>query len=226
MYAAHVGPSGVALEVIATGAATTGLDVTAKSYGAVIGGELAALVLRAGSAAAPATRTKTFVVNAVESDTAGNLWHCVAPGTPGTWRQLSGPSTAGAFHAIDPVRVYDSRSAAPAPGTLASGANRVVSIADARDPGTGVVTVANAVPVGATAIAFNITVTDTVAAGFLSVAPGNATSSPSSSINWSATGQILANGLIAKVHTDRTVKVFCGGGGGAHFIIDVNGYWS
>jgi hypothetical protein len=225
VLAAHYGPTGNALEVDAAGAGTTGISVTAATYGAVIGGNLAALVVRAGSATAPSGRTGTFVVNAVDSDTNGNLWHCVAAGTPGTWRKLSGPSTGGAFHPIDPVRVYDSRSAAPTPGALGSGSSRVVSVADARDGTTGAVVTAGAVPAGATAIAYNLTVVDTIGSGFLSVAPGNAASSPSSSINWSATGQILANGLIGKVHTDRTVKVFCGGGGTTHFVIDVTGYW-
>jgi hypothetical protein len=52
----------------------------------------------------------------VASTNGGELWWCVASGTPGEWRKLSGTSTAGAFHLLpSPVRVYDSR-----PGTSPS----------------------------------------------------------------------------------------------------------
>lgn len=47
-------------------------------------------------------------------DAAGDLWQCVSQGTPGSWRKVGGPATAGALHVLaSPVRVYDSR-----PGTL------------------------------------------------------------------------------------------------------------
>ena len=223
--ARQAGSKGTGVLVEATGADCVGVQVSATTYGAVIRGDLAALVVEAASATSPPARPTSAVLNSVDTDTNGNLWHCVEAGTPGSWRKVSGPTTGGAFHPIDPVRVYDSRAAAPAPGALASGSNRVVSIADAREGVAGAVVAADVIPAGASAISFNVTIAETVGSGFLSVAPGNATSSPSSSINLSATGQILANGLIVKVHTDRTVKVFCGGGGSTHFIVDVSGYW-
>ena len=35
----------------------------------------------------------------------------VRSGLPaGTWRKLTGPATAGSFHAVSPSRVYDSRA--------------------------------------------------------------------------------------------------------------------
>jgi hypothetical protein len=40
----------------------------------------------------------------------GELWVCTAGGTPGVWRKVAGPTTAGALHVLAPaVRVYDSR---------------------------------------------------------------------------------------------------------------------
>ena len=223
--ARQAGSKATGVLVEATGPDCVGVQVNATTYGAVVRGDLAALVVEAASATAPPARPTSAPINAVDTDTNGNLWHCVEAGTPGTWRKVSGPATGGAFHPIDPVRVYDSRAAAPAPGALTSGSSRVVSVADARDGAGGAVVIADAIPAGATAISFNLTITETVGSGFLSVAPGNASSSAASSINWSATGQILANGLIVKVHTDRTVKVFCGGGGSTHFLLDVSGYW-
>lgn len=38
------------------------------------------------------------------------LWFCVADGTPGTWRRLAGPTSAGQFHVLPaPARIADSR---------------------------------------------------------------------------------------------------------------------
>ena len=37
------------------------------------------------------------------------IWACVTAGNPGVWRKVAGTATAGAFHAIDGGRAYDSR---------------------------------------------------------------------------------------------------------------------
>ena len=104
----------------------------------------------------------------------------------------------------------------------------LVSVADGHDP-DGVVTSANVVPAGATAVAYNLTVTQTAGAGFLSVTPGSPTapSSPptTSSINWSGDGANLANGLAVKLDASRQIRVRCGGGGSTDFVIDVTGYY-
>ncbi|MFN6118225.1 MAG: hypothetical protein ACK5CE_01085 [Actinomycetes bacterium] len=170
----------------------------------------------------PPTRTDFHVSGEMEVDGNGDLWWCVSTGTPGTWRKLAGPTTAGAFHAINPARVYDSRVAE---GALGQGASRLVSVADGRDA-AGSVSAPNVVPIGATAIAYNVTVADTVGAGFLAVAPGNSTGTSASSINWSGSGQLLSNGLQVGIDVDdRTVRVFSGGAGSTQFIIDVVGYY-
>jgi len=169
----------------------------------------------------PPTRTDLHFAGEMEVDTNGDLWWCVENGLPGTWRKLAGPMTAGAFHAISPARVYDSRFAE---GPLGAGASRIVSIKDGRD-GAGVVTTPDVVPVGATAIAYNITVADTVGGGFLAVAEGTSTGTSASSINWSASGQLLANGLQVKIDEERRVAMFSGGAGTTNFIIDVVGYY-
>ena len=57
----------------------------------------------------------------------------VTGSSAGTWRKLAGATTAGAFHAISPARIYDSRK--PMPGLqapLASGATRTVLMAHKR----------------------------------------------------------------------------------------------
>lgn len=140
-------------------------------------------------------------------------------------RVVAGPSTAGALHLIDPVRVYDSRRSAPAPGALTSGTNRVLSVADARNPSTGAVVTSNVVPIGVTGIAFNLTVTQTSNSGFLAIASGSKLATPTASIiNWSAPGITMANASVVTVDALRRVRVFCGAGS-THLILDVVGYY-
>lgn len=144
--------------------------------------------------------------------------------TPTTRRVLAGPAAAGAFHLINPVRVYDSRKPLPSPGKLTSGSSRLIAVADARNLSTGTVVDEDVVPLGATGIAFNLTVTDTSNSGFLSIAPGSITSATASIINWSSTDVTLANASVIGVDGSRLVRVFCGAGS-THFLIDVMGYY-
>jgi hypothetical protein len=186
-------------------------------------GSRAALYL-AGTNTTPLSRNDAHNVGEIEIDSAGNLWLCVHTGTPGTWRKLAGPVTAGSLHALsNPGRTYDSRWPGGTP--IAAGASRLLSMADSHDITSGAVRITGMVPPGATAIAFNVSITDTTGAGFLSVAPGGASTILSSSINWSGPGQSIANGLIVGLDASRQVKVFAGGTGSTNFLIDVSGYF-
>ena len=125
---------------------------------------------------------------------------------------------------IEPTRAYDSRQAQPNPGPLGAGQSRVISVADGRALDGGAVIDADVVPAGATAIAYNLTVVDTVGAGFLSVTPGDSATFKASTINWSSSGLILANAGLVKLDGNRQIKVF-GGAGSTDFIIDITGYY-
>ena len=191
--------------------------------GAQLAGSRAAIYLSGTTNTPPLTRADAHKVGEIDIDSTADVWVCVVAGSPGKWRKLTGPTAAGAFHAINPVRVFDSRF--PGGVKIATNETKLVSVADGHDLTSGVVNLPNATPAGATAIAFNLTVTDTVGSGFLTVAPGTASTVTASSINWSATGQNLANGLIVAVDSSRQVRVFAGGGGSTNFIIDVAGYF-
>ena len=162
----------------------------------------------------------------------GDLWFNTFDdaGDNARWRKLAGPASAGTFHAITPFRAYDSRATAPAPGVLATGSNRTMSIKDARD-GSGAVLQSNVVPPGATAVTANVTVTNTTSnsyfGGFLCINPGGNTTMATSTINWFGSDQKLANGVTLTLDADRQVTVVCGGpdGAGTNFIIDVCGYY-
>ena len=138
---------------------------------------------------------------------------------------VPGPTTPLSFFPISPKRAYDSRFVAPL-GPLLNNVNRVISVANSYLTGTGTLETSNIIPVGAQAIAYNITIANTVTSGFLSVNPGDAATPGGSSINWFTSGLSLANGLVVKLDASRQIKVFCGGGGSTDFIIDILGYYA
>lgn len=122
----------------------------------------------------------------------------------------SAPSGA-LFVPTEPTRSYDSRADG---GPLAGGSHRNVDLGAAP------------VPAGATAIAYNLTITGTAGTGYLAVAPSGTGTLPAiSTINWTGAGQTIANAAQTGV-TDHSVKVFAGGSGSTEFILDVVGYFA
>ena len=140
-------------------------------------------------------------------------------------RELAGPASAGALHPVAPTRVYDSREPAPSPGRLAAGSDREISVADGRAVAGGGVIVNDLVPAGATAIAYNLTVTQTADGGFLNVTPGQLGGLGASAINWTESNATIANASFVGVSPDRTIRVSCGAGS-THFLVDVVGYYA
>ena len=55
--------------------------------------------------------------------------------------------------------------------------------------------------------------------------PGGDTVEGASTINWSAAGQTLANGVALTLNGSRQLTVVAGGPGSTNFIIDISGYW-
>ncbi len=107
-----------------------------------------------------------------------------------------------------PVRLYDSR-----PGTKIGHAQ------------TRTHSLASRLPVGATGAILDITVTGTEQNGFLTVYSASASTPGASSINWSAAGQTIANGVQTGVSSARAIKVTCGGAGAkTDYLVDLVGY--
>jgi hypothetical protein len=179
----------------------------------------------------PNLRTDEFQPSgSLDVDGEGNLWYCIAPSSaaqPGTWQKLGGPTVAGAFHAISPIRAYDSRKAAYTPnGKRAPNSSFVMSVSDAHDLSTGAVTQTNVVPAGAAAVAYNLAAIATEGANFLAVTSADEATFASATLTWATGGQTVTVGSISPVNADRQVKVFCGSGtGGAHVAVDIVGYW-
>jgi hypothetical protein len=148
----------------------------------------------------------------------GNWWGATADSaTDGVWRKLAGPGTAGQLHVLPtPVRVYDSR-----PGlTPAAVGPKIPTVGnspraiDTTGNGSGV-------PLNATAVLVNLTITAPQAAGYATAWPAGAWPG-TSSINF-APGQSIA----------ATTVVGCGVGASIQiqsntvtdFLIDVIGYY-
>lgn len=130
------------------------------------------------------------------------------------------PSEAG-FVPLAPYRAYDSRFK---DGKLGRG-SRLVYIADRVRPPTGAIVAKDLVPTTATAIAYNLGVYATESSGYLAVTPPATHVVSASSLNWFGSDQSLSNGLVGPLDAARTVKVFAGGRGRTHFVIDVLGYY-
>jgi hypothetical protein len=175
---------------------------------------------KAGNTGSPAA---SGTLGTIARDAAGNLWYCYATNL---WQRIGGPGIAGGFHAIAPIRAFDSRVAAtPGSGVFVASVGRVISIKDGRDQTTGAVTAANAIPVGAKAISFNVTAVETTAPSFLAVVPGDVASTDVSSLNWTGPGAIIGNASTVGVDGTRSVRIIAGPGGTFHAVIDVNGYY-
>ena len=168
--------------------------------------------------------TSPGLVGTLARDAAGTLWYCVSPNR---WQRIADTARTSTFVPIDPTRVYDSRSPAPIPGSLSTGAQRVLSVRDGRDIASGGVTEPALVPFDASAISYNLTIARTVGNGYLSIAPGDAPRAKASSINWTGDAQTMANAGIVKIDGSGNVKVFCDGpGGSTDLIVDVTGYYA
>jgi hypothetical protein len=150
------------------------------------------------------------------NDANGDLWFCIASGTPGTWRKLAGSAIAGGFHILaTPARIYDSRK--DAAGKLAANTERIVSLASTASVA--------AVPAGAVAAMFNITIVNTVGSGFLTAySAALATLPPTSNVNWFAKDQTHANLAISAVDQTARIKLYAGVNV-TDVIIDVLGFY-
>jgi len=201
------------------GTGLVGFTGDAGAYGGEFFGGLAELRLRPGGAAPP-TLTDAHQAGELYEDVDANLWICVAAGTPGTWRLLSGPKTAGALTLLSPpVRVYDSRAS---DGPLAGGSSRTVGLTEGR----AATALTPAVPVGATGALISLTLDATIRSGFLAVFAAGIAFPGTSNANWYQDGQILAVTTVSAVDATGAVTVFAGGPGQTQFIIDVIGFYA
>jgi len=171
-----------------------------------------ALRLRQGPAIPPTTGT--WVAGDVVMH--AGLWLCIVGGIgPATrWVKLSRTYQPLAA----PVRIYDSRPGntplGVVKGKTTAGGERVIDS-----------TIGAGVPAGvASAVEVNVTVTDTDTTGWLALFANGVAWPGTSTINWSATGTIVANSVTVAVDALARFKVRAAGA--THFVCDVTGYYT
>lgn len=158
-----------------------------------------------------------------------SLWFSVPVGDGQLgWVKVAGRDTAGQFHPLPvPLRIYDSRTgqgpASTGDGPLSPGQERTIDLTVGYQ-GASTAPV-DAVPLAATAAALNITVVDTVGAGFLAVFSADQAYSGTSNLNWYDDGQIVANYAVSATSLGGAVKIRAGGTGPTNVIVDVSGFY-
>ena len=221
LYAIADGSNATAVE--ARGSAGTGLRATGNTALSLLGSTHLQFEHDPIIIATPTPSGVPYTRGAVLARQ-GNLWYCVVPGSPGSWRKLAAVNSAGQLHLLnEPLRGYDSRNG---DGKLAAGQTRTVSLANGTNGAGGNVV---AVPTGtfsASGALVTLTITDTEGGGgFLKLYTANLAGPPATStINWSAVGQNLATTTVTALTPAAQVKVTAGVNS-THFLIDVIGYY-
>jgi hypothetical protein len=133
------------------------------------------------------------------------------------------PSIAGRFTGLTaPTRILDTRyGPAPvgrAPGPVGPGQTIFVQVARA----SGVPS-SNA-PLPPTAVALNVTATDTTANSYLKIYPSTSTLPVASDLNWPP-GKTVPNMVVVKLGSDGRIAIY-NGFGSADVVVDVLGWYS
>jgi hypothetical protein len=196
--------------VIGTGA---GGVLGLGAVGGVFSGSVVAINLDPQNAAGAPTGEAFKGDLAVDAN--GVLWLCVADGTPGTWIRVS---HGGTRTLANPYRAYSSTDV----GTgvrMNRGETRTIPLA-------GVVP---GVPSNAIGVVLNLTLHQTINAGFVTAFPAGQSVPTTSSINWFQSNMQIANGATIGLGTGGAVSFYCDGATGAgqpltQIIVDVTGY--
>lgn len=161
---------------------------------------------------AGAFRTKGEVVFDEHQD----LWLCVADGTPGTWRRLGGPATAGAFVPLNaPVRAYDSRPPfPPATGPKTKLTPNVARAVDCTLNGTGV-------PTTATGVLVSLIAANPDAEGFMAIYRNGVPWPGTSNLNFPA-NQVVA---VTTYAATAAGKVAVYANVATHVVLDILGFY-
>lgn len=133
------------------------------------------------------------------------------------WRVGTGAPAPARFHTVAPCRAVDTRNGEGPRGgpALAPGASRLFALGGACG-----------VPEDARSVSVNLTVTEPLAPGYLTLHPGGTAPPLASSVNFLA-GQTRANNAVVALAPDGsgTLAVVNGSAGAAHVLVDVNGFF-
>lgn len=138
--------------------------------------------------------------------------------------QAAVAAAPSAFVPISGYRSYDSRVNPDESGPIYLQEQRFVDVALDLEGN-------ERIPDEATAVSFNVTVTETESAGFVQISAPGSQFGDTSTVNWTASGQTVANAGDALMYEgdifDNNIvfHVDGAGGAGAHVIIDITGYY-
>ncbi|HEV2237283.1 MAG TPA: hypothetical protein VGR57_11535 [Ktedonobacterales bacterium] len=190
-----------------------GIYTVGGRYGASVQGSLAQLHFQGLPGTPGAPTAGTHDRGELYVDGSVTLWVCVAGGTPGTWVRLSGVANGvpgGALNYLPtPIRIYDTRGGTSAPLPVSKGALAGQSTTTIQVTGTSVATDQGmlSVPVGATGVFGNLTVTNTQGGGDLILWPHGAQRPNTSNINYGP-GQTVANSVNVGLSSDGKMDLF------------------
>ena len=123
-------------------------------------------------------------------------------------------SSTSAMTVVTPVRIADTRVAMPDRVAAKVCAGRSLRLVVAGRAG---------VPSDATAVALQVTLTETSGAGFVSAVPAGVRPGATSVLNATGSGQTVANFVIVEVGVGGAVDLFTQAG--AHVVVDLAGYF-
>jgi hypothetical protein len=189
------------------GQTDTGIDMAATGTGRL---------WQFPTVAVGAPTTGSYLKGEQLRDANGDLYICVATGTPGTWRKVAAgvPDRSGAVNFLSkPIRLLDTRTT----GAWLAGSTRTLQV-------TGVVINGISVPAGALAIVGNLTILSPSAAGAVSILP--APGQPSTGTFYFTTGQKFANGGTYTLSGSGqvTLVVSMPAGTHTHVLLDASGF--
>ena len=130
------------------------------------------------------TRGEIAFVNGLSDS--GDFWACVQSGTPGSWRRLTGYTSAGSLTVLSaPVRVYDSRT-----GQVPTAIGPKTPLANGVDREVAMTANLSGVPTDVTAVLVNLTVVNQNGTGWLSVRAKGTTYNGHSNLNFPVGGAV------------------------------------
>lgn len=178
------------------------------AVGGVFSGTDAAVSLTPAAAAGPPSGVA--VKGDLMVDSTGVLHLCVADGTPGTWIAVS---HGGVRFLASPQRAFSSVE------KLTKQETRTIQI----------IGVVPGVPDNAIGIVGNLTIHQTHGGGYVTAFPAGTDRPLTSSINWGAPGQSIANAVSIRLGPTGAIALFADatvpdGSEATHAIVDITGY--
>lgn len=167
----------------------------------------------------PPTEDASAPINTMVADSGGNLWYTVAGGSPATYRKLTGPAAAGAFHVLPaPARVYDSRAgSSPSQGPKTPLSGNTARTIDLKVNSSGV-------PAGATAALLTVLLVDAANAnGTLTVWAAGVARPASNTLVWGGSAGRFTTSTVTALDAQARCQVAASAS--TNVVIDVVGYY-